>query len=389
MQEDFLRYVAQTSPESIALSVERAEGIYLIGPDGKRSIDFIAGICVNNVGHGNPAVLEAIQRQSKLYLHPMVYGEVIMSPQVAYAKRLAKLLPGDLSSVYFGNSGAESIEGALKIARKYTGRSELVAFHNSYHGSTYGAMSVTGNEKKKQGYGPFVPDVRFLDFNSFGELHHITEQTAGVIVEIIQGAGGVFLPDEGYLTALAERCHEVGALLIVDEIQTGLGRTGTLFAHEWAGITPDILVLAKAIGGGLPLGAFITRPEVMAVIQQNPMLGHLTTFGGHPLSCAAGLAALEFILDNELLSSVPPKEEIIKTRLKHPRIKGLRGKGLMYAVLFEDFATAERVRKKALALGLVTIGFLNIDNGLRISPPLTITEAEMHEACDILLAAMD
>ncbi|MEL7532498.1 MAG: aspartate aminotransferase family protein, partial [Bacteroidota bacterium] len=379
----------QTSPESIALPVERAEGIYLIGPDGKKTIDFIAGICVNNVGHGNPEVLEAIQQQSQLYLHPMVYGEVVMSPQVAYAKRLAELLPGDLSSVYFGNSGAESIEGALKVARKYTGRTELIAFHKSYHGSTYGAMSVTGNEKKKQGYGPFVPDVRFLDFNSFGELSHITQQTAGVIVEIIQGAGGVFLPEQGYLAALAKRCQEVGALLIVDEIQTGFGRSGTLFAHEWAGIIPDILVLAKALGGGLPLGAFITRPEVMGVIQQNPMLGHLTTFGGHPLCCASGLAALEFSLREGLLESVPPKEAIIKKRLKHPLIKGLRGKGLMYAVLFEDFATAERVRQKALALGLLTIGFLNIDNGLRISPPLTITEDQMHEACNILLAAMD
>ncbi|MFK7925628.1 MAG: aspartate aminotransferase family protein [Bacteroidia bacterium] len=389
MQQDFFRYVAQTSPESIALPIERAEGIYLIGPDGKRSIDFIAGICVNNVGHGNLAVLEAIQKQSKLYLHPMVYGEAIMSPQVAYAKRLAELLPGDLSSVYFGNSGAEAIEGALKVARKYTGRTELIAFHKSYHGSTYGAMSVTGNEKKKQGYGPFVPDVHFLDFNSFEDLSQITEQTAGVVVEIIQGAGGTFLPEDGYLAALAERCQAVGALLIVDEIQTGLGRTGTLFSYVWAGIIPDILVLAKALGGGLPLGAFITRPEVMAVIQQNPMLGHLTTFGGHPLSCAAGLAALEFTLRERLLSSVHPKEKIIKDRLKHPLIKGLRGKGLMYAVLFEDFATAERIRKKALELGLITIGFLNIDNGLRISPPLSITEEEMHEACNILLAAMN
>ncbi|MEL6651684.1 MAG: aminotransferase class III-fold pyridoxal phosphate-dependent enzyme, partial [Bacteroidota bacterium] len=321
--------------------------------------------------------------------HPMVYGEVIMSPQVAFAKRLAQLLSGDLSSVYFGNSGAESIEGALKVARKYTGRSELIAFHKSYHGSTYGAMSVTGNEKKKQGYGPFLPEVRFLNYNSFGELSAITEKTAGVIVEIIQGAGGIFLPEPGYLEALAERCKEVGALLIVDEIQTGFGRTGSLFAHEWAGITPDILVLAKALGGGLPLGAFITRPEIMAVIQQDPILGHLTTFGGHPLCCATGLAALEYMVSQDLLTSVLPKEKILHNKLKHPLIKGLRGKGLMYAILFDDFATAEQVRIQALELGLLTIGFLNIDNGLRISPPLTISESEMIEACDILLAAMD
>lgn len=389
MREDFLQHVAQTSPVSIGLEVERAEGIYLIGPDGKKTIDFVSGICVTNLGHGLPEIVEAVQKQAALYLHPMVYGEVIMSPQVRYAKRLAECLGERLSSVYFGNSGAESIEGALKIAKKYTGRQQIIACWNAYHGSTHGALSVTGNDEMRQGYGPFLPQVDFIPYNDPAALSQITERTATVIIEIIQGAGGVVLPQEGYLQAVKARCEAVGALLIVDEIQTGFGRTGTLFAHQWAGIVPDILVLAKALGGGMPLGAFICRPEIMGVIQRNPALGHLTTFGGHPVSCAAGLAALDYLLDHDLLSQVAAKEQILRDELQHPAIKVLRGRGLMYAMLFEDHAMAEQVRIAALERGLLTIGFLNIDHGLRLTPPLTITETEMREACRLLVSVID
>jgi acetylornithine/N-succinyldiaminopimelate aminotransferase len=389
LRQDFFEHVAQTSDYSIGLEVERAEGIYLIGPDERKTIDFISGICVSNLGHGLPEIVRAVQAQAARYLHPMVYGEVIMSPQVAYATRLAECLGGNLQSVYFGNSGAESIEGALKIAKKYTGRSQIISCWNAYHGSTHGALSVTGNEEMKEGYGPMLPDVSFIRFNELADLGNITAQTAAVIVEIIQGAGGVVMPQEGYLAALKKRCEAMGALLIVDEIQTGLGRTGTLFAHQWAGIEPDILVLAKALGGGMPLGAFITRQEVMAVIRKDPVLGHITTFGGHPVSCAAGLAALGYLLAHKLMEKIPALENILLNMLQHPAIKELRGRGLMYALLFEDFATAERVRAIALQKGLLTIGFLNIDHGLRLTPPLTIGEAEMRHSCQVLLDSIE
>lgn len=385
----FFQHVAQTSGESIGIEVKKADGIYLYGPHGEKWIDITSGICVSNVGHGAPEILEAIQKQSQLYLHPMVYGEAIMAPQTLYAAELAKLLGPGLDCVYFGNGGAESIEGALKIAKKYTGKQEIISFHNAYHGSSHGALSVTGSEKKKKGYGPLLPKVSFIRFNSFKDLEQITEKTACVIVEAIQGAGGCILPKAGFLKALKNRCKEVGCLLILDEIQTGLGRTGDMFAHQDLDFKPDILVLAKALGGGLPLSAFISSREIMSVIQDNPVLGHLTTYGGHPVSCAAGLALLTKIQEEKLLDRIPYLEKILRDRLKHPEILEIRGKGLMYAVLFKDFATSEAIRKEALSRGLLTIGFLNIDNGLRISPPLTISEAELHTACDILLEAVE
>jgi len=385
----FYRHVAQTSEESIGLEVVKAEGIYLYGPKGEKWIDITSGICVSNVGHGAPEILQALEQQAKLYLHPMVYGEVIMAPQVQYAALLAELLGEDLDAVYFGNSGAEAIEGALKIAKKYTGRGEIISFYNSYHGSTHGAMSVTGSEKKKKGYGPFLPQVNFIRFNEPEDLHAISQQTACVIVEAIQGAGGVILPKKGFLQALKQRCKETGTLLIMDEIQTGFGRTGHMFAHQAYDCKPDILVLAKALGGGLPLGAFISSQKIMQVIQTDPILGHLTTFGGHPLSCATGMALVQKIQQDKLLERIPKLENILIHRLKHPKILELRGKGLIYALLFDDFATTEAIRKSALKKGLLSIGFLNIDHGLRICPPLTITESELHQACDILLAAID
>lgn len=373
----------------MGIEVERAEGIYLYGPDGQRWIDMISGICVSNVGHNAPEVVAAIQEQAGKYLHTMVYGESIMAPQVQYATKLAEVLGPGLDYVYFGNSGAEANEGALKVAKRFTGRQKLIGFENSYHGSTHGVLGVSGSRKLKPGYGPFLPHCLQLPYNDLDALQQIDTDTAAVIIEAIQGAGGAVVPDPGYLQAVRQRCDETGALMILDEIQTGFGRTGHLFAHQGLGFQPDILTLAKALGGGLPLGAFITRREVIEVIQDNPVLGHINTYGGGPVSCAAGLALLNKILDEDLIAQISAKEAIICHELRHPAIKLVRGKGLMIAVLFADYATASRVLQSCLDLGLLTIGFINIDNGLRISPPLTITEEELTMACRLFVQAVD
>ncbi|TAE58571.1 MAG: aspartate aminotransferase family protein, partial [Bacteroidetes bacterium] len=329
----FFHHVAQTSDESIALQVERAEGVWVYGPGGQRWLDMISGICVNNVGHGAPEVLEAIRRQSEKYLHPMVYGEAIMAPQVQYATRLAEALGHELSSVYFVNSGAEAVEGALKLAKKYTGRSELVACYNSYHGCSHGAMSVSGSEAMKAGFGPMLPGVTFIRYNHPEDLSAITRDTAAIILDVVQAAGGVLPADPDYLRALRQRCDETGTLLIFDEIQTGMGRTGRMFAHQHEGIIPDILLLAKALGGGLPLGAFISRPEIMDVLRRDPVLGHITTYGGHPLSCAAGMAAFDLINSRHLIERVPALEALLHKHLRHPKVLMLRGKGLLQGLL--------------------------------------------------------
>ncbi|MEM7656453.1 MAG: aspartate aminotransferase family protein [Bacteroidota bacterium] len=389
LKDDFFRHVAQTSDESIALPVESADGVFLYGSEGQRWLDVTSGICVSNLGHGVPEIVQAIQLQAEQYLHPMVYGEVVMSPQVRYAKKLVEVLDNQLTAVYFTNSGAEAIEGALKVAKRFTGRTQLLACHNAYHGSTHGALSVTGVHELQRNYGPLLPEVDFLTYNSWEDLAQITEQTAAVVIEAIQGAGGVILPEPGYLQAVRERCTETGALLILDEIQTGFGRTGSLFAHQALGIKPDILVLAKSLGGGMPLGAFIAQQEVMQVIRRDPVLGYITTFGGHPVSCAAGLAFLEQLLASEVWTNIPDREAQMRKRLEHPAIQEVRGKGLLYAVVVKDYAFAEAVRKQALKEGLLTIGFLGISNGLRISPPLNITESEMDLACDLLLSAIE
>jgi acetylornithine/succinyldiaminopimelate/putrescine aminotransferase len=388
-RELFFRHVAQTSDEPIGIEVARAEGIYLYGPDGRRWIDFISGICVNNVGHGAPEVLEAIRRQSEAYLHPMVYGEAVMAPQAQYAARLAESLGGGLSSVFFTNSGAEAVEGALKLAKKYTGRSRLIGAKGSYHGCSHGAQSVSGSEEMKRGYGPFLPEVGFIRFNAFEDLAAIDERTAAVILDVIPAAGGIRLPEPGYLRALRRRCDETGALLIFDEIQTGLGRTGRMYAHEAEGVLPDILLLAKALGGGLPLGAFISRPELMEVLRRNPVLGHISTYGGHPLSCAAGLAAFSKIQRERLAEQVPAKEARLRQRLRHPALRELRGRGLLLGLYLQDPAQTEALRVAALDRGILTLGFLYGEPGLRIAPPLTISEAEIDLACGLLLDAMD
>lgn len=389
MREIFDRYIAHTSPEPIAMEIERGEGIYLYSPTGKKWIDFISGICVTNVGHGAPEVLEAVRRQSSLYMHPMVYGEAVMAPQVRYAQKIVENLNNRLKRVFFTNSGAEATEGALKIARKFTGRGKLVSCLNAYHGSTLGALSVGGNPKKKAGYGPLLPDVHHIRFNHPEDMPVIDEQTAAVIIEPIQGTAGIVLPKDQFLQKVRQRCDDTGALMILDEIQTGFGRTGTMFALQGYDIEPDILLLAKSLGGGLPLGAFIAREDIMKVIQQAPMFGHITTFGGNPVSCAAGMAAFDKIRHEQLIEQIPVKEMILHQRLKHPSIVKLRGKGLLYALLFEDFDFAEEVRKRTLEKGLITLGFINTDKGIRIAPPLIITKGEMHLACDIILEAIE
>jgi acetylornithine/succinyldiaminopimelate/putrescine aminotransferase len=386
---NFYQHIAQTSPEPIPLRIVRAKGIYLYGANGERIIDFIAGICVNNLGHGQPAIVQAIKDQAEAYLHPNVYGEVDMAPQTNYATALCDALGKGFDQVYFLGSGAEAVEGALKLAKKATGRTKLVACEQSYHGSSHGALSVTGADWKKQGYGPLLPNVHFIPYNDLLVLEVIDEETAAIIIEPIQGAGGVILPDEGYLAAVKARCEAVGALMILDEIQTGFGRTGSLFAHQAMGFKPDILLLAKALGGGMPLGAFVTRRALMQQLSHDPILGHISTFGGHAVCCAAGMAAFQFLLNQKLVSDVHQKEAWLLEDLQHPAIKELRGKGLLYAAIFEDFETADAIRKRAFELGLLTIGFLNISNGLRISPPLTISREEMHEACTLFKQAID
>lgn len=385
----FHQYLAQTSPSPITIEIAKAEGVYLYGPQGERWIDFISGICVMNVGHNAPEVVAAIQSQSQQYLHAMVYGEGVQSQQVRFAKRLIQHLEKPLERVYFVNSGAEAVEASLKIAKKYTGRQQLISCYNAYHGSTHGALSVGGNLSSKEGYGPLLPDTKLIRFNNFDDLAHITTKTAAVIIEAIQGAGGVVLPKPGYLQAVRDRCTETGALMILDEIQTGFGRTGHLFAHQGMGFVPDILVLAKALGGGLPIGAFIASTEILSVILQNPVLGHITTFGGNAICCAAGLAAFDKLLNEDLIDTLPAKEALLRKHLQHPAVVELRGMGMLYAVIFKDYATADAIRKEALKRGLLTIGFLNIDNGLRIAPPLVMTEAEMVEACEVFVGAIE
>lgn len=388
-QQAFQQYLAHTSEAPLGMEITYAEGIYLYGPEGKKYVDMISGICVSNVGHGAPEIVTAIREQAERYLHTMVYGESIMSPQVQYAQLLHKVLGEGFDQVYFLNGGTEANEAALKVAKKYTGRGKIISCHNSYHGSTHGSLSVSGNPDAKIGYGPLLPDVHHIAFNDFEGLREIDEQTACIIIEAIQGAGGVVLPKEGYLQAVKARCEEVGALMILDEIQTGFGRTGELFAHQTFGVKPDILVLGKALGGGLPMGAFVTRKEVLQVIHKNPILGHINTFGGGPVACAAGKALLEKIIRDELLAQIPQKEALLFQELQHPLVKEIRGKGLMFAILFETPEIGYKLREVVLKKGFLTIGFLSEPNGLRICPPLTITEEEIKMACQLLKDAMD
>ena len=391
LRKQFLSHVGQTSDSPLMIEVARAEGIYFYAPDGKRYVDLIAGVSVSNVGHGNPAVVETVCAQARDYMHIMVYGEMIERPQVRYATAIASLLPAPLESIYFVNSGAEAVEGALKLAKRHTHRTEIISFQNAYHGSTHGSMSVMGGETFVGAYRPLLPDTRKLRYNRFEDLTQITERTACVLVEPVQGESGVNPPAPGFLEALRQRCTETGALLIFDEIQTGFGRTGAMFALQRYGVTPDIVCLAKALGGGMPLGAFVSSNAIMSGLQSDPPLGHITTFGGHPVCCAAGLAALNYIQEHDLATQAEPKGALFEALLRdHPAVREIRRSGLLLAV---ELGSSERLFR-AMALlkeaGYLSDWFLFCDTAFRISPPLTITEEQIRECCaDIRTQVLD
>jgi acetylornithine/succinyldiaminopimelate/putrescine aminotransferase len=385
----FLINTAQTSDFPRLLEVDRAEGSYIIDTQGKKYLDLVSGFAVSNLGHRHPKVIEAIKKQLDKYLHVTVYGEYVQAPQVKFAEKLASVLPETLSSVYFTNSGAEACEGALKLAKKYTNRSQIIAFNQSYHGSTHGALSVMGNEEYKQAYRPLLPDIHFINLNHVNDLDLITDETACVILEVIQGEAGVKVPDLAYIKALRMKCDQTGTLLIFDEIQTGFGRTGKLFAFEHFGVIPDILMLAKGMGGGMPIGGFIASKQIMDVLKDNPILGHITTFGGHPVSCAAGLATLQAILDEKLVAGVFAKEELFKKHLVHPKIKEIRGKGLMLSIQLDSFSQVEEVSKRCVAKGVIIDWFLHCDTAMRIAPPLIITNEEIVFACHVICETLN
>lgn len=389
LRQLFLANNAQTTDFPLLLEFERAQGVYMYNAEGKAWLDLISGIGVSNIGHGNPEVIEAIKQQLDKYMHLMVYGEYVQTPQVRFAEKLASLLPQTLQSVYFTNSGAEAIEGAMKLAKRYTGRNKIVACHNAYHGSTQGALSVMGNEDFKQAYRPLLPGIQFIKFNEVDDLNYITEETACVIIETIQGEAGIRVPDATYMKALRERCTQTGTLLIFDENQTAFGRTGKLFAFEHFNIVPDILVLGKALGGGMPLGAFISSLEIMGSLKNNPILGHITTFGGHPVCCASGLASLEVLLRDDLINQVTEKENLFKKLLVHPAIKQVRGKGLMLAVELDNFNLLKKIIDHSIAQGIIIDWFLHCSNSMRIAPPLIITNEQIEQACTIILQAIN
>lgn len=385
----FLNNVAQTSPAPLMIEVERAEGVYLHGADGKLYIDLIAGISVSNMGHSHPKVVEAVKKQAEKYMHLMVYGEFVESPQTAYAKAITDKLPAQLNNVYYTNSGAEATEGALKLAKRYTGRTRIVSFKNAYHGSTQGALSIIGDEYFKRAFRPLLPDTLQLVFNDESQLQQIDKNVACVIVETVQAESGINGPQNDYLKKLRARCTEVGALLILDEIQAGMGRTGKLFAFEHYGIEPDILLLAKAFGGGMPLGAFISSKQIMNCLTENPVLGHITTFGGHPVCCAAGLAAFNALHEENLIPQVEAKGQLFESLLNHTTIKAKRRVGLLMALEFTDFDQNKRIIDNCIANGVLTDWFLFAPHCMRIAPPLIITEEEIRKACAVILEAIE
>ncbi|MBS1487561.1 MAG: aspartate aminotransferase family protein [Bacteroidetes bacterium] len=388
-QSVFFNHLAQTTPFPFLISVERAQGVYLFSPEGKKYIDLISGIGVANIGHGHPKVIQAIKEQVDKHLHVMVYGEYIQASSNKLAKKLADLLPSSLNCSYFVNSGTEANEGALKLAKRITGRTEIISCKKSYHGSTHGSLSVSGNEVKKQAFRPLLPDVHFMEYNSMHDLEMITTLTAAVIIETIQGDAGVRIPSKEYLQSLRKKCDATGTQLIFDEIQCGMGRTGTLFAFEQFNVVPDILTIGKAFGGGLPIAAFIASREKMNLLAHNPMLGHITTFGGNPVCCASALATLNVIEEEKILDEVELKGQLIQKLLVHPKIKEARRIGMMFAF---DFDSEERVNKivnQCKENGVICYWFLSHPYSFRIAPPLTITESEMREACRIILNAIE
>lgn len=384
-REIFLRHIAQTSPTPLAFEIAKAEGSLLYDKNEKEYIDLIGGISVANTGHRHPKVFEAIRKQLDAYLHVMVYGEFVESPQVQYAKLLTEHLPPSLNTVYFTNSGAEAVEGAMKLAKRVTGRTQIIAFKNSYHGSTQGALSIMGDEYWRNAFRPLLPGVLHLGYNSFESLNEISERTACVIAETVQGEAGVIIPSKEWMLALRKKCTDTGALLVLDEIQAGFGRTGKLWGFENFDIVPDILILGKALGGGMPLGAFIADKMLMNAFTENPVLGHITTFGGHPVCCAAGLASMKVLFEEKLADGVKAKEELFHSLLVHKKIKAVRTFGLWMAVEFDSVETNKKVIDRCIKTGVMTDWFLFAPHCLRISPPLIISEEQVRKACQIIL----
>lgn len=384
----FLSHIGQTSPEPLLLEIVKASGVEMFDVQGKSYLDLISGISVSNVGHCHPKVVEAVQKQAATYMHLMVYGELIQSPQVMLAQKLTSLLPETLQSCYFVNSGSEAIEGAMKLAKRVTGRHEIIAFNNAYHGSTHGALSIIGSEYFRNSFRPLLPSIRHLNFNRADELEQITENTACVVTEIVRGEAGAEVPLPGYLKALEKRCREKGALLVVDEIQTGFRRTGPLMAFMDEGITPDILVLAKGMGGGMPIGAFIASKHLMDQLTGSPVLGHITTFGGHPVSCTAALAALH-VVEAIPQTEIERKSELFRSKLVHERIVSVSGRGLMLGVEFSDETCCKKVIAKCIDNGVFTDWFLFASHKMRIAPPLIINDEQIVKACEVILDSID
>ena len=384
----FLNHLAQTSPTPLLLEIVSAEGIYLVDKAGKKYMDMISGIGVSNVGHRHPSVTKAIKEQVDQHLHVMVYGEFVQSPQVNLAQALTKTLPEGLDSTYLVNSGSEAIEGAIKLAKRYTGRSEIVSCKNAYHGSSHGALSLSGSEVFKENYRPLLPGIAHIRFGCIDDLDQITKHTAAFVVETVQGEAGVMVGSKAYWEAARQKCDETGALLILDEIQCGFGRTGRFWAFEHYGITPDVVVSAKGMGGGMPIGCFIANRQLMNVFTENPILGHITTFGGHPVSAAASHATLETIIEEKLLEDVQEKMLLFHELLKDPAIKQIRSKGLMIALEFESYQVLKPIIDEAIQLGIITDWFLFNDHSMRLAPPLTITKQEIRLACETILKAI-
>ena len=388
-KDDFFTYQAQTSPHPLALEVSHAKGSYIYDKDGNAHLDFVAGVSACSLGHAHPRVVEAIKAQVDQYMHVMVYGEYVQEPAVAYTKLLASLLPKNLSTTYLVNSGTEAMEGALKLARRHTGRSQIIAAKNAYHGNTMGSLSLMTYEERKGAFRPLIPDVGFIEFNSENDLEQITGRTAAVVLETIQGGAGFIVPQNGYLEKVRKRCNEVGALLVLDEIQPGFGRTGKLFAFEHFNCVPDIMVIGKGMASGLPVGAFVASHELMSDLMDQPKLGHITTFGGNPVIAAASLATLKEITETNLMDQTLEKEKLFRKLLQHPLIEEVRGKGLMLAAMMKNKEIANYVVLEAAKKGLILFWLLFEQRAVRISPPLTISMKEIEEGCDLILGILN
>ncbi len=389
MKQDFFSYQAQTTPHPLAMEVSHAKGSYIYDTQGKAHLDFVAGVSACSLGHCHPKIVAAVEKQLKKYMHVMVYGEYIQGPAVAYSKLLASLLPEPLETTYLVNSGTEAIEGALKLARRVTGRSQIIAAKNAYHGNTMGSLSLMDYEERKAPFRPLLPDIGFISFNNMEDLNKITKKTAAVILETIQGGAGFVLPEDNYLMAVRKKCTAMGALLILDEIQPGFGRTGKLFAFEHYNIVPDILVIGKGMAAGLPVGAFTASHKMMATLKEKPMLGHITTFGGNPVIAAAALATLEEITTTSLIPQTTEKEILFRSLLKHPLIKEIRGKGLMLTLIMESSEIANDLVLSCAQNGLVLFWLLFEKKAVRITPPLTISEEEIKEGCAVILKVLN